>query len=295
MNVLIIDFSNVAHRAFHAFKQLRTKKGEHSGMPYGLLFLLHHYIQQNNADIVFCACDRFPRIRKLLYPAYKANRNKKDDNMRAVKNAQMAELEALVKNLNMFAVGVTNYEADDVIATIAYHYRNDDVTIVSTDNDMLQLLPYCKQIVQHKAKGKRIVITNNNFYDLKGIENKYYLWVKAMAGDSSDNIQGVRGVGEKTAITFLNKFLPQTEGNFDLLFQVRTSLTAEKAIVLHKKEIERNIKLIELKPIPEITKVLLNESTCSFNQKVFDDYLYKYELFSLHRLRNVFKYLHLRC
>ncbi|MGQ8820672.1 DNA polymerase I [Bibersteinia trehalosi] len=197
--LVLVDGSSYLYRAFHAFPPLTNKQGEPTGAMYGVLNMLKSLIAQvapSHIAVVFDAKGK--TFRDELYEQYKSHRPPMPDELRA----QIQPLHAMIKALGIPLISIEGVEADDVIGTLAVQAAKDgkDVLISTGDKDMAQLVNEHIMLIN---------TMNNTLLDRDGVVEKYgippeliidYL---ALLGDSSDNIPGVKGVGEKTAIALL--------------------------------------------------------------------------------------------
>ncbi|WP_294088793.1 DNA polymerase I [uncultured Actinobacillus sp.] len=197
--LVLVDGSSYLYRAFHAFPPLSNKNGEPTGAMYGVLNMLKSLIAQvepSHIAVVFDAKGK--TFRDELFEQYKSHRPPMPDDLRA----QVQPLHTIIKALGIPLISIEGVEADDVIGTLAVQAAKDgkDVLISTGDKDMAQLV------------NEHIMLINtmtNTLLDREGVIEKYgippeliidYL---ALRGDSSDNIPGVKGVGEKTALALL--------------------------------------------------------------------------------------------
>lgn len=219
---LLLDMNNLAYRMFHAIGNKLSYKDAPTGMIFGLMRDLTWLKGRFKTDQVAFCFDRGPPKRKEIWAGYKLKRNNrikdelrrhpdKADAIRIMRN-QLAELQ--YKWLPQ--IGFNNvwsqegYEADDILAKMAYEI-NDldlDVTIVTSDQDLYQCLNGKTQVYNPLAKK---LVSLQSFYKQYEILPTMWPTVKAMAGCKSDNIPGIPGIGEKTALKYLRKELP--EGN----------------------------------------------------------------------------------
>lgn len=197
--LVLVDGSSYLYRAFHAFPPLTNKNGEPTGAMYGVLNMLKSLIAQvepSHIAVVFDAKGK--TFRDELFEQYKSHRPPMPDDLRA----QVQPLHTIIKALGIPLISIEGVEADDVIGTLAVQAAKagKDVLISTGDKDMAQLV------------NEHIMLINtmtNTLLDREGVIEKYgippeliidYL---ALRGDSSDNIPGVKGVGEKTALALL--------------------------------------------------------------------------------------------
>lgn len=236
---LVLDVSNLAYIAMYAFGDL-SYEGAGTGAAFGIfrnvLDLTDLYTTKN---VVFCF-DRGCGTRRAIYQGYKESRRiNRDDEKREAHRAVTRQLYRL-RTRHLPALGFRNilwqddYEADDIMASVCHNLpKGDEAIVVSTDEDMLQLLG--SQVIIWSPK-KRKPVTQESFEAEHGIDCGMWAMVKAIAGCSSDDVPGVKGVGEKTAIKYLTGGLNQTTQAF-------------KAILAAGNKIERNLKLVTL-PFP---------------------------------------------
>ncbi|MFA5431320.1 MAG: 5'-3' exonuclease H3TH domain-containing protein [Candidatus Paceibacterota bacterium] len=209
-NFVIIDSNSIIHRAFHALPPLTTKDGEVVNAVYGFLLVLFKLLKELKPKY-FVACFDLPEptFRKKVFPEYKANRKKAPDEL-------YNQIPMVKKVLNVFNVPVfekSGYEGDDLVGTLANSLtkgKEDKVKniIVSGDLDNLQLVNE-NTFVYFLNKG----VKNGLIYDSKMIGEKYegltplqLIDYKGLRGDISDNIPGVKGIGEKTALKLIKEF-----------------------------------------------------------------------------------------
>ncbi len=204
---IIIDSNAVLHRAFYALPPLKDKQGNPSGAIYGFLLLFFKLLKEFKPDFIIAVFDYpAPTFRHKRYKAYKAQRKKAPQNL----YDQISEAKIILKKIGLKVLEKKGYEADDIIASIANicSKKNIESIIVSGDLDVLQLVNK-----KTKAYLLKIGVKQTILYDEKEVEKKYQglkpeqlADFRALRGDASDNIPGIPGVGEKTAITLLKKY-----------------------------------------------------------------------------------------
>lgn len=234
---LIFDANNLAYRAFYAIPQL-THEGVQTAMAYGVFRdIIRCQDEHGTRNIAFCF-DHGKSRRALVYPAYKNTRASSGD---VDADAAKVELQRQIRRLATLylpAIGFRNifhqkgYEADDLIAHLAVIALPRDATavIVSNDHDLYQLLSSRVSIWDPR---KKKLITEKTFTQEYGVAPTQWADVKAIAGCKSDEIAGIVGVGEKTAIKYLRGELPS---------HVKT----HKAIVKGDSIWRRNLSLTRL-------------------------------------------------
>lgn len=205
---LLIDSNAIMHRAFHALPPLTTKKGEVVSVPYGFASLLLRVIKEMEPTYLACAFDvAGGSFRDGIFDKYKANRKKPDQEF----YDQIPRVKEMVRAMNIPVFEKGGFEADDVIGTITARVDEEkegiETYIVTGDMDALQLIDDRVRVYALK-KG----ITETVIYDRAKVRERYGLTpeqiidFKALRGDASDNIPGVKGVGEKTASILLQEF-----------------------------------------------------------------------------------------
>ena len=224
--LLLIDGNSILNRAYFAIKPLNDAQGRNINAVYGFTNILLKAIADYTPDKLVVAFDmRGHNFRKDIYPEYKANRHGMPDDLAA----QMPILHELLAAMKVTVVEKAGVEADDIIGTISAS-NNYDSYIVSGDRDMLQLVSDKVTVLLTKKGITDVEVVNPE--TLKTIYNltpRQVIEYKALRGDTSDNIPGVRGVGEKTALALLEKY-----GNIDALFE---QVDDEKG-ALHDKLVE---------------------------------------------------------
>lgn len=218
----IIDGKSVFYRGYYAMPNLSTADGTPTGGVYGFAALSLELIKKLKPDYVCVAWDK-PKtnIRKRLqiYPSYKAGRKPAPADF----YAQIPVLQELLEALSWPLYELDDYEADDIMATLAHQAseRGIETCLITSDLDALQAINPLTHVYALK-KG----LTNIDRFDPETFEAKYglrvdqFLDLKALKGDSSDNIPGVPGIGEKTAVQLLQQF--QTlEGVYENLWQIK--------------------------------------------------------------------------
>jgi DNA polymerase I len=204
--VVLLDSHAILHRAYHALPDFSSSGGEPTGALYGLSLMLISILKDLKPDYVFAAFDLpKPTYRHEVYENYKAGRKKTDDNL----------IKQIIKSREVFkafAVPIyekEGYEADDVLGTLAEKLKKDfDVIIASGDMDTMQLIEGEKVRVYTLKKGikETIIYDEQAVIDRYGFSPKQIPDYKGLAGDSSDNIVGVSGIGEKTATNLIQNF-----------------------------------------------------------------------------------------
>jgi DNA polymerase-1 len=202
---ILIDGHSLAYRAFHALPQdMMTSRGELTNAVFGFASMLLTVWREEQPDYIAVAFDVGRTFRHEEYDLYKANRQETPEEM----IGQMERIHELVDVFQLPSFSVDGYEADDVLGTLARQAvkKGLDVVIVTGDRDALQLVDDHVKVL---TSGRRF--SDTIIYDPAAVESRYDLAphqlidLKALMGDKSDNIPGVRGIGEKTATKLLKE------------------------------------------------------------------------------------------
>lgn len=220
MKILVIDANSIVNRAFYGIKLLTTKDGRYTNAIYGFLNIFLKLREETGADCVAFAFDlKSPTFRHKLYSEYKAGRKGMPDELAE----QMPILKELLTALGYKLVALEGYEADDILGTLSAACREEDECFIATgDRDSLQLVGARTRVLLASTKMGR---PETRLYDEARVLAEYSVTppqlidVKALMGDSSDNILGVAGVGRKTAETLISEFgsIRNIYGNLDML------------------------------------------------------------------------------
>ena len=213
----MLDMHAILHRAYHALPDFSSTKGEPTGALYGLVSMLVRIITDLGPDYIVAAYDLpGPTFRDAAYKEYKAQRSKTDD-------ALVAQIIKSREVLDAFGIPYyecAGFEADDVIGTVVEkmrHSKTVDTVVASGDMDMLQLLDGSHVRVFRMRKGitDMVLYDEASFKDEFGFASNLLPDYKGLRGDTSDNIKGVAGIGEKTAGTLIATF-----GSIEDLYKV---------------------------------------------------------------------------
>ncbi|MBR3552017.1 MAG: DNA polymerase I [Clostridia bacterium] len=207
MRLLVIDGNSIVNRAFYGIKLLTTKDGQFTNGIYGFLNILLRLKEDCDPDHVAVAFDvHAPTFRHKMFDGYKAGRKGMPPELRS----QMPLLKELLTLLGYRIVEQEGFEADDILGTLAAQCRGDDRCFLATgDRDALQLVSETTTVLLAATKMGRPVTTAYDPAKLMeeyGVAPRGMIEIKALMGDSSDNIPGVAGVGPKTAGTLIQKY-----------------------------------------------------------------------------------------
>ncbi|MDH5189601.1 MAG: DNA polymerase I, partial [Rhodospirillaceae bacterium] len=201
-HLFLIDGSGFIFRAYHALPPMTRPDGTPVGAVYGFTKMIMKLVEETDADAIAVVLDRARKtFRSDIYPEYKAHRPPPPDDL----IPQFALVRDAVEAMDLASVDMEGYEADDLIATYAMQARERgaEVTIVSSDKDLMQLIgPGITMMDAMKNK----IIGETEVFEKFGVGPDRVIDVQALAGDSSDNIPGVEGIGVKTAALLINEY-----------------------------------------------------------------------------------------
>jgi len=288
--LLIIDSNSIIHRAYHALPPLTTKRGELVNAVYGFLLVFLKALKDIRPDFIAATFDTpKPTLRHKKYKEYKAKRPPAPEEL----YSQIPKVKEFLKAFKVLIFEKEGFEADDLIGTIATLAPRKQVLpkietiILSGDLDTLQLVNPQTKIYSLRRGVKDVVLYDENFVKEKfqGLTPGQVLDFKALRGDPSDNIPGVTGVGEKTAISLLLKFKTlenifkeieeKSEKGKELSPKLRENLLRYKEQAFLSKDLAR---LVIDAPID------FNLEKCSFgeyNEKELTQLFENYDFYSL--------------
>lgn len=204
--LILIDGNAIIHRAFHALPQFRTSKGDLVNAVYGFASILLNLLNNEKPDYIAVAFDlKGKTFRHERYKEYKATRVKAPDEL----YEQIPRIKSLVKAFKIPIFEEEGYEADDILGTLAKKAEKEDLLtyIVTGDMDTLQLVTENTKIYGYNGKfSQPTIYDTSKVLGKHGLKPSQIIDMKALQGDSSDNIKGVEGIGPKTAKTLLQKY-----------------------------------------------------------------------------------------
>lgn len=243
MKLLLIDGHSILNRAFYGLPDLTNSTGEHTGAVYGFLNMMFKMFEDEKPDNLIVAFDvHAPTFRHKMYEAYKGTRKPMADELRE----QVPRIQEMLRAMGITVITKEGYEADDILGTLSRlaEEAGFDVTIFSGDRDLLQLATNKVKISIPKTKKTGTEI--ENYYaaeveELYGVSPVQFIDVKALMGDTSDNIPGVEGIGEKTACALIKQYgsIEECHVHVDELKPPRASknLAAQWDIAVLSKEL----------------------------------------------------------
>ncbi len=226
--IVLIDGHSILNRAFYGLPDLTNSKGQHTGAVYGFLNILFRIVDDEQPDYLAVAFDLHgPTFRHEIYPEYKGTRKPMPDELRE----QVPLIQEMLGAMDVEIVTLEGYEADDILGTLARRSQEKgmDVTILSGDRDLLQLAT--DQILIRLPRTSKGSTTIENYRAPQVLEKfqvtpEQIIDLKALMGDSSDNIPGIPGVGEKTAVKIISEF-GSIENAHDHLEEIRPNRARE--------------------------------------------------------------------
>ena len=206
--IILVDGNNLLFRSFFATAYqgtiMRNSKGFPTNALYGFINMMNRIIKEENPSYIMVAFDKGKTFRHDKYDDYKAGRAAMPDELKL----QFPKAKEVLQAMGIKYYEIDNYEADDIIGTLAKKVDEEDefiATIVSSDKDLLQLISD-EVVVKLLKSNDHIMMTKDEFKNTYGIDPIKMIDLKALMGDSSDNIPGVKGIGEKTAIKLLTQY-----------------------------------------------------------------------------------------
>ncbi len=282
---VLIDGNAILHRSYHAMPRFEVA-GRLVNAIYGFVSILFSTIEKHQPEYLAVAFDiTGPTFRDDLFDEYKAKRIKPPQEF----YDQIEDVHDFVRAMEIPLLTKEGYEADDIIGTLAKKVNGDlgegEVIIVTGDQDTLQLVDSRTRVAM-PAMGK----IKETIYDSSAVMGKLSITpaqvvdYKALSGDSSDNIPGVKGIGPKTAIELINKFR-DIEGIYHALDDEAKSETikprTKQLLMEHKDMAFLSKKLATIKTDVEIDFLLKDARLHDFDRAVAEEFLKKYRFFSL--------------
>jgi len=227
LKLLVLDGNSIINRAFYGIKLLSTKSGIYTNAVYGFLNILLKLKEISQPDAIGVAFDvHAPTFRHKKYDEYKAGRHAMPDELRM----QMPILKDILKSLGIKTVECEGWEADDILGTLAQACRSagNECFIATGDRDSLQLAHGgVKVLLAHTKAGRPVtdIYDENTVMEEYGVTPAELIQVKALQGDSSDNIPGVAGVGAKTALDLIQRF-----HNIDYIYENLDEIDIKKGV-----------------------------------------------------------------
>lgn len=282
-NLILIDGNSLLNRAYYATKLLTTKDGTPTNAVFGFIKLLLKIVGDIRPNYLIVAFDlKAPTFRHKIYDQYKGTRKPMPEDL----VVQLPILKSLLKSMHIAICEKEGYEADDLIGTLSKKFPNIHSIIITGDRDSYQLIDENTDVFITKTGVSELLkLTQENFKGLIGYEPRQVVDMKALMGDSSDNIPGVSGVGEKTALSLITAY-----DNLDNLYEHLDELheSLKKKLVAGKESayLSKTLAKIETQ-VPIETDLSQCVIEMPFGQEVRTQFL-QLEFTSLLKL-NIFK------
>ncbi|MBE6550484.1 MAG: DNA polymerase I, partial [Ruminococcaceae bacterium] len=202
--LLVIDGNSILNRAFYGVKLLSNRNGLHTNAIFGMINIIMRQIEAVKPDYAAVAFDlKAPTFRHKMYDAYKAGRHAMPDELRE----QFPYAKRVLCEMGLSVLEMEGYEADDILGTLATQAEERGVKayILTGDRDSLQLITDSTTVLL-ATNHDTLKMDRAAFIEKYGVDPSQFVDVKALMGDSSDNIPGVAGVGEKTALKLISDF-----------------------------------------------------------------------------------------
>jgi len=234
--LLLIDGSNIMFKAYYGTAYsgalMQRSDGFYTNALFGLSNILNKVLKEGYTHVVVAFDEGKQTHRHRSYEAYKAGRAKMPEEFKM----QLPYIDPLIQHMGLFSFQHVDLEADDIIATVAKRYYNDfeSIEIMSSDKDLYQLLNEKVKIkITPNGTQTKVFFTADDLAEKWGITPAQVADLKGLMGDSSDNLPGVPGVGEKTALKLL-----QTYGDLETLYQNINEVTGKlkERLVEHQKD-----------------------------------------------------------
>lgn len=287
--LLILDSNSILNRAFYGVRYLSAKDGTPTNAIYGFLNILLKLIKEQEPDYICAAFDvKAPTFRHKQYEGYKAQRKPMPEGLAA----QMPLAKDVLRAMGVTILEKEGYEADDIIGTVARLCEESEIScfIATGDKDDLQLASDKTKVILTVTKSG---YNETIIYDDKGVKKKYHVTptefidVKALMGDPSDNIPGVKGVGEKTAMSLIEK-----HHSIEYIYENIDDIGL-KGAMLQKMKDGREMAFMskELATINRNTPIEFNAEKCVFDG--FENNGELYEILKRLELNSIIKKLDL--
>lgn len=281
--ILLIDGSSLIFRAFYAIKNLSTKDNIPTGAVYGFMNMYTFAMEKIKPDYVLVAFDKAgPTFRTLEYDEYKANRQKTPNELLL----QFGLVKDLLDSYNVKHLALDNYEADDIIGTVAKMANNENISVfmLTGDKDYFQLINENSKVLFTKKGVKDFEeydqLKINSVYGIKPSE---LIEVKGLMGDQSDNIPGVPGIGEKTALKLIKEY-----GNIETIYENLDKISGKS---LKEKLMNNKQKAFMSRKIGKIftdIKLGIDISDLTIKEPNSEELYEKYKKLEFHRFMKLY-------
>jgi len=284
--VILVDGNNLLFRSYYATAYsgviMRNSKGFPTNALYGFINMMNKIIEEEKPSYIMVAFDKGKTFRHDKYDSYKAGRQEMPDDLRL----QFPEAKKLLDAMGIYHYEIDNYEADDIIGTVSKIVDSEDefvATIISSDKDLLQLISDEVDVKLLKQSGF-VRMDKNVFRDTYQVDPIRMIDLKALMGDASDHIPGVKGIGEKTAISLLSKY-DSLDNLYDHIEEIKGK-TQEK-LLTDKENAYMSYDLATIYREVPLAFSLEDLKYCGISREKFIRLLEEYEFHSLLRKLDV--------
>ncbi len=240
LKLLCIDGNSIMNRAFFGIRLLSNRQGVYTNALFGFLNILQKLIREQSPDRIAVTFDKHaPTFRHERYEAYKGTRKGMPEELRM----QMPYIKEIVAAFGYAIYALDGFEADDLLGTLSAHCEEngDECVIATGDRDCLQLIGGCTKVLLIKTK-ENILYDQQKLMEDYNVTPTQVVELKALMGDASDNIPGVRGIGEKTALGLLAQ-APDLRTLYEKLDVIKTTPRIREMLRTSKAEAELSKEL----------------------------------------------------
>ncbi len=244
--ILVIDGNSIINRAFYAMAPLTTKSGKYTNAIYGMITMISRQLEAIKPDYCAVAFDvKHPTFRHEMYDGYKAGRRPTPEELRS----QFPDARECLELMGIKVLELPGWEADDIQGTIAkmsHGVSDTESYVYSGDRDLLQLIDDRVTVLLATNK-ETLAMRRDEFFEKYGIEPSSFVDMKALMGDTSDNIPGVGGIGEKTAAMLIQNF-STLEGIYENIEDKRITKSVREKLLNDKKNafLSRDLARIDI-------------------------------------------------
>ncbi|MEG0876380.1 MAG: DNA polymerase I [Oscillospiraceae bacterium] len=263
MKLMILDGNSIVNRAFYGIRMLNAPDGTPTNGIYGFLTILNKLLAEEAPDGLCVAFDlRAPTFRHLKFEGYKAQRKPMPEEL----VTQIPILKEVLDSLGVKRLELAGFEADDILGTVGKICENcgDECVIVTGDKDSFQLVTettHVRHVKSRMGKTETIEYTPKVFFEEYGFAPRQIVDLKALMGDASDNIPGVKGVGEKTAMSLIQSF-----GTIEKIYAELQTLDIKETLRTKLAEGEADAKMsYELATILRDVPIDFSPENCRFS------------------------------
>lgn len=278
MKLLVIDGNSIINRAYYGIKLLSTKDGVYTNAVFGFLNMMKRFEDMCSPDAVAVAFDvHAPTFRHKMYDAYKAGRHAMPDELRS----QMPIVKNLLHLLGIKTIECEGWEADDILGTLAAHCREDgnECFIATGDRDSLQLAHGGVKVLLAKTKSTDVMDEQAIAVEY-GVTPQQLIQVKALQGDSSDNIPGVTKVGPKTALDLIARF-KTLDGVYENIDDESIKKGTRTHLIEDKEQAYLSLELGTIRTDAPIDTDINSYLLCDFDKNAAAGEFLRLELYSL--------------